>query len=89
MPFDDDFVRRFGPDVDGHIRRGDVGDLAVEAEGRVGLGAVGLDRLHLERRPVVLEPAAGQQLVETVEPAQAAGRGQVHERRVDRPVGDG
>ncbi len=88
MPLDDDLVRRLGVDVHGDIRRGDIRDPAVQAEGRMALRAVGMDRLDLERRPVVLQPAAGHQLVVAVEPAQAAGRHQVHEPRMDRAVGD-
>ncbi len=79
MPLDGDLVGRVGVDVHGHVRGGDIRDPAVQPEGRAAFR---------ERCPVVLQPAAGHQLVEAVEPAQAAGRRQVDEPGMDRPVGD-
>ena len=72
VPFDHDLVRRLLAHVHGHVRRRDVGDLAVQAEGGVALGAVGLPRLDLKARRSS-QAAACQELVEAVEPAQAAG----------------
>ena len=57
MPFDHDLVRRFRPHVDGHIRGGNIGDLAMQAKRRMAFGAVGLDGLELEWRTVVFQTA--------------------------------
>ena len=80
--------RRLRLDVDSRERRWDVGDLAVKPERGMALGAVGLDRLHLVRCPVILQAATHEQLVKPLEPAQASIVHQVHELRVDRTVPD-
>ena len=76
-------------DVDGDVMRGDVGDPPVEPDQQVPVGrAVGARQGDFVRRPVAVEAAADEKLVEAVEPAQAATVRQVDERRVDRPVED-